>query len=213
MLPKLIPEDQKAFLRERFIHHHIRYMSDLQYSITHRREEAYATFLEKAYDRVDWSYMFAVLSEMNGGASLIQWTKLLYTSTNVSLLLNGNAFTKDHSFSGCEKGDPLSALLFLMTIEPLGNLLRRNEGPGICITSTDTATSLFFADDSTLLSSSLGGVEAQLDVVQHYCEGSGAKLNLSKSTLLSLNRHHICKPFALVKVLSGAIRSDTWGFL
>ena len=89
-----------------------------------------------------------------------------------------------------------------MTIEPLGYLLRRNEGPGICITPTTTATSLFFADDSTLLSSSLSGVEAQLEIVQKYCDGSGAKLNLSKSTLLPLNRHHVGQPFANVKVLS-----------
>ena len=204
MLPKLIHDDQKAFLRGRSIHHHIRYMSDLQDLITHRGEEAYATFLdfEKAYDRVDWSYMFAVLSKMNCGNSFIKWTKLLYTNTNVSLLLNGTLSPKITPSRGVKQGDPLSALLFLMTIEPLGNLLRRNEGPGICITPMDTATSLFFADDSTLLSSSLGGVEAQLDVVQLYCDGSGAKLNLSKSTLLPLNRHQVCPPFALVKVLS-----------
>nr|CCA17454.1 hypothetical protein ALNC14_035970 [Albugo laibachii Nc14] len=73
MPPKLIHEDQKAFLRGRSIHHHTRYISDLQDLITHRGEEAYATFLdfEKAYDRVDWSYILAVLSKMICGASFI----------------------------------------------------------------------------------------------------------------------------------------------
>ena len=61
-----------------------------------------------------------------------------------------------------------------------------------------------------LLSSSLGVVEAQLDVVQQYCEGSGAKLDLSKSILLPLNRHHMCEPFALVKLL---LRSDSVKYL
>nr|CCA24317.1 hypothetical protein UM06265.1 [Albugo laibachii Nc14] len=139
---------------------------------------------------------------MNCGNSFIAWTKLLYTSTNVSLLLNETLSPKITPSRGVKQGDPLSALLFLMTIEPLRNLLRSNEGPGICITPRDTATSLFFADDSTLLSSSLSGVKAQLDIVQLYCDGSGAKLNLSKSTLLALNRHQICPPFAKKKVLS-----------
>nr|CCA28102.1 reverse transcriptase putative [Albugo laibachii Nc14] len=145
MLPKVIHEDKKAFLRGRIIHHHVRYMSDLQDLITHRGEEAHATFLdfERAHDRVDWSYMFAVLSKLNCGASFIQWTKLLYTNTNVSLLLNGTLSPKITPFRGVKQGDPLSALLFLMTIELLVNLLRRNEGPGICINPTDTATSLF----------------------------------------------------------------------
>nr|CCA27000.1 pollike protein putative [Albugo laibachii Nc14] len=173
VLPKLIHEDQKSFLRGRSIHHHLRYMSDLQDLVTHRGQEAYATFLdfEKAYDRVDWSYMFAVLSKMNCGNSFIQWTKLLYNNTHVSLLLNGTLLPNITPSRGVKQGDPLSALLFLMTIEPLGNLLRRNEGPGICITPTNTATSLFFADDTTLLSSSLGEVEAQLAIIQHYCDG------------------------------------------
>ena len=179
-------------------------MSDLQDLVTYRGEEAYDTFLdfEKAYDRVDWSYMFAVLSKMNCGNSFIQWTQLLYNNTIVSLLLNGTLSPKITPSLGVKQGDPLSALLFLMTIEPLGNLLRRNEGPGICITPTHATASSFFADDTTLLSSSLGGVEAQLAIVQHYCNGSGARLNLSKSTLLDLNQHQVCSPFGNLKVLS-----------
>ena len=145
MLLKLIHEVQNAILRGRSIHHHILCMSDLQDLITHRVEEAYATFLDlqKAYDQVEWSYMFAVLSKMNWGASFIQWTKLLLTNTNFSLLSNGRLSPKIAPSRDVKQGDPLSPLLFLMTIEPLGNLLRRNEGPGICITPTDTATSLF----------------------------------------------------------------------
>nr|CCA19828.1 reverse transcriptase putative [Albugo laibachii Nc14] len=120
-------------------------MSDLQDLVTHRGEEAYATFLdfEKAYDRVDWSYMFAVLSKMNCGNSFIQWTQLLYNNTNVSLLLNGTLSPKITPSRGVKQGDPLSALLLLMTIEPLRILMRRNEGPGIYITPTNTATSFF----------------------------------------------------------------------
>nr|CCA19833.1 PREDICTED: similar to pollike protein putative [Albugo laibachii Nc14] len=69
VLPKLIHEDHKAFVHGRSIHHHIRYMSDLQDLVTHRGDTAYATFLdfEKAHDRVDWSYIFAIISKMNFG--------------------------------------------------------------------------------------------------------------------------------------------------
>ena len=43
-------------------------------------------------------------------------------------------------------------------------------------------------------------MEAQLEIVQHYCDGSGAKQNLSKSTPLALNHHQVCPPFAKVRV-------------
>ena len=43
-LPKLIHQDQKAFVRGRSMHHHIRHLTDIQDLVTHRGEEAYATF-------------------------------------------------------------------------------------------------------------------------------------------------------------------------
>nr|CCA17406.1 reverse transcriptase putative [Albugo laibachii Nc14] len=143
VLLKLIHEYQKTFLRGRFLHHHIRDMSDIQDLVTHRGDAAYATFLyfEKAYDRVDWSYMFAILSKMNCGTSFFEWAKLLYNNKNISLLLIGTLSPKTTPSRGLTQGDPLSALLFLMTIEPLGNLSRKNEGPDICIFPFDKATS------------------------------------------------------------------------
>ncbi|CAI5747279.1 unnamed protein product [Peronospora destructor] len=95
----------------------------------------------------------------------------------------------------------MSALLFLLTIEPLGNLLRSHEEYGVCLTEDHTATSLFFADDSTLLGSSIVNLQAQLGLVDEYCQGSGARLNLTKSVLLSLNRHHVCPFMPEVKIL------------
>ena len=176
------------------MHHHIRHLTDIQDLVTHRGEEAYATFLdfEKAYDRVNWTYMFRVLEKMGVGESFIDWVRLLYNNTKAQLMINGNITPSITPQRGVKQGDPLSALLFLMTIEPLGNLLRQHEEHGIGINGTTVATGLFFADDSTLLSETPNGVLAQLELVQVYCDGSGAKLNLSKSSLLSLNRTKPC---------------------
>lgn len=44
-LPTLIHGDQKAFVKGRSIHHHVRFMADLQDLVTAREEEAYAMFL------------------------------------------------------------------------------------------------------------------------------------------------------------------------
>ena len=103
-------------------------------------------------------------------------------------MMNENITSSITPQRGVKQIDPLSALLFLMTIEPLGNLLRQHEEHGIGINGTTVAADLFFADDSTLLSEIPNGVLAQLELVRIYCDGSGAKLKLSKSSLLSLNR-------------------------
>ena len=202
-LPELIHTDQKAFVKGRSLHHHVRFVSDLQDLVTVRDEDAYAMFLdfEKAYDRVNWTYMFKVLDRMGCGGAFASWVKLLYTKPQAHLMINGYVQDAVQPTRGVKQGDPLSALLFLMVIEPLGNLLRRHEEHGVCISSDHTITSVFFADDSTLLSNSIPGVEAQLELVNKYCDGSGAKLNMTKCVLMSLNRKRACPRVEGVRVL------------
>lgn len=189
-ISKLIHQDQKAFVKGRSLHHHVRYLSDLQNLCTERDETAFAMFLdfEKAYDRVDWDFMFKILHKMGCGSSFVDWVRLLYCQPQAHLLINGQIQDALQPTRGVKQGDPLSALLFLLVIEPLGNLLREHEEYGICLNDEHTATGMFFADDSTLLAGSVANVHAQLELVNCYCLGSGAKLNLAKSILMPLNR-------------------------
>ncbi|KAF1331469.1 putative Pollike protein, partial [Globisporangium splendens] len=208
----LIHPDQKGFVKGRSIHHHVRFLADLQDLVTSLDEEAYALFLdfEKAFDRVNWDYMFRLLERMGFGSEFTQWIKLLYTEPQAHLLINQNIQPALHPTRGVKQGDPLSALLFILTIEPLGNLLRSHEEFGVCLNADHTATSTFFADDSTLLGSSIPNLQAQLGIVEEYCRGSGAKLNLSKSMLLALNRNQDCPLLPGVHVLG---RTETVKYL
>ena len=212
VISDLIHQDQKGFVKGRSIHHHIRFLSDLQDLVTGRDEEAYAMFLdfEKAFDRVNWDYMFRVLDRMGFGDRFAQWIRLLYTDPQAHLLINQNIQPALFPTRGVKQGDPLSALLFILTIEPLGNLLRSHEEYGVCLSADHTATGTFFADDSTLLSNSIAHLSAQLDLVRLYCRGSGAKLNLSKSVLFALNRNHDCPLLRGTRVLG---RTDTVKYL
>ena len=76
----------------------------------------------------------------------------------------------------------------------------------MCLNVDHTVTGTFSADDSTLLSSSMVNLQDQLGLVHDYCSGSGAKLNLSKSVLLALNRSKECPLLPDVRVLG---RTDT----
>ncbi|KAF1328765.1 putative Pollike protein, partial [Globisporangium splendens] len=206
VVPDLVHTDQKGFVKGRSIHHHVRFLADLQDLVTSRDEEAYALFLdfEKAFDRVNWDYMFRVLERMGCGSDFLQWVRLLYTEPQAHLVINQNIQPALFPTRGVKQGDPLSALLFLLTIEPLGNLLRSHEEFGVCLTEDHTSTSVFFADDTTLLGGSIASVQAQLELVEEYCNGSGAKLNLGKSNLMALNRNEICPQLPGVHVLGRA---------
>ena len=212
VLLDLIHPDQKGFVKRRSIHHHIRFLADLQDLVTSRDEEAYALFLDfqKAFDRVNWDYMFRLLERMGFDTAFLQWIQLLYTDPQAHLVINQTIQPALHPTRGVKQGDPLSALLFVLTIEPLGNMLRSHDEYGVCLNADHTTTSMFFADDSTLLGSSIPNLQAQLAIVEEYCNGSGAQLNLSKSVLLALNRSHDCPLLPGVRVLG---RTETVKYL
>lgn len=175
VLPQVIHPSQKGFIKGRSIHHHTRCLSDLQNYCTMHHREGYALFLdfEKAYDRVLWDYLFSVLEKYGVGVGFINWIRLLYKDTKARLIIAGSLQPPLAPRRGVKQGDPLSALLFVLTLEPLGYLIRGNPTSGLRLSRVVLA-GLYFADDSTLLSSTVEGLENQFLRVQSYCDGSGA---------------------------------------
>ena len=133
------------------------------------------------------------MRQMKIGDGFVTWVQLLLKSSRVSLQLNGWKQPACEPTRGVKQGDPLSPLLFLLSLEPLCNLLRRHSEFGLQISSTPslTATGVYFADDTTLISGSVDGLTRQLELVQVYCDGSGAKVNQSKCVVLSLDQNGV----------------------
>ncbi|GAB9476050.1 putative Pollike protein [Globisporangium polare] len=203
MMNPLIHRDQSGFVKGRHIQHPLLTLYDLRERVTQLGREAYATMIdfEKAYDRVNWDYLWAVLRHFNFGENFVRWVKLLYTSTEVCLNVNGNILDAIQPTRGVKQGDPLSPLLFILALEPLCCAIRANATAGLHLPGLPTATGMYFADDATLLSDSLSGATQQLELVQLYCTSSGARLNIGKTTILPLNRNQTRHADSDVRVL------------
>ena len=81
---------------------------------------------EKAFARVDWSFMYAILRKMGFGSSFLQWVNLFYTG--VQSFINVNAYLSPFfSLSrGIRQGCPLSPLLYVPVAEVLVCNIRPN---------------------------------------------------------------------------------------
>lgn len=79
---------------------------------------------EKAFDRVEWSFLLATLERMGFGPSFIQWVKTFYTGIQSAVIVNGcisEFFSLSH---GVRQGCPLSPLLYVLIAEVLACNIR-----------------------------------------------------------------------------------------
>jgi hypothetical protein len=145
--------------------------------------------MSKAYDRVEWSYLEAIMRRMGFGE---QWIKLIMTcvrSVSYSILINGTPYGKILPTRGLRQGDPLSPYLFLLVVEGLSSMLTKAEAEGritgVPIAVGGTRLShLLFADDSLLFCRATFSEWINItQLVQTFEQASGQKLNVDKTSL------------------------------
>ncbi|OQR82339.1 hypothetical protein ACHHYP_20797 [Achlya hypogyna] len=162
LLPSLIHPMQSGFAKGRCIHDNICLVQSLQAHVSADADsEGYATFLDfsKAFDRVEWRFLFDCMDQCGLPPEFTRWIQLLYTDPVVFLFLNGHRAPPLRPNRGVKQGCPLSALLFVLTIEPLGQLLRSQPGFGIALPTGGWSCGALFADDVTLFSGSRPSLE------------------------------------------------------
>ncbi len=88
---------------------------------------------EKAYDRINHTYMLRVLEHMGFPPKFYNTVKSLYTNAETIVMINGEMSEPFFVTRGVRQGDPLSCLLFNLAIEPLACLLRNSDLKGVKI--------------------------------------------------------------------------------
>ena len=106
---------------------------------------------EKAFDSVEWSFIWKTLSSFNFGSSLINWIKLCYRSIESCVLNNGWASSYFTPERGVRQGCPLSPYIFILCAEVLANKIRdNNDIKGITVCGDEIKISQY-ADDTTMI--------------------------------------------------------------
>lgn len=96
------------------------------------RRTAYVAFcaFKNAYDTVDRSFLLQVMERLGVGEGLLRWTRLLFSNTRASALVNGHLSSPITFHAGVRQGCPLAPFLYLFIGQALHcHLLAR----GFCI--------------------------------------------------------------------------------
>ena len=120
VLPTVISKDQTGFIKGRHSYFNVPRLLNIVYSCS-VDSTGCVVFLdaEKAFDRVEFEYIFAVLDRFSFGAKFTAWNKLLYSQPSATIRTNSQMSMPFKLHRGTCQGCTLSPLIFDPIIEPL----------------------------------------------------------------------------------------------
>ena len=143
--------------------------------------------LEKAYNKLEWSFIRDMLIRANLPANLIDIIMSCISMVSTSILFNGEALDPIYPSRGIRQGDPLSPYLFILCMEFLGQLIEEKCNaklwqPVKASCGGPAFSHLFFADDLVLFAKADHvNCSTVRDVINAFCNASGQLVSAAKS--------------------------------
>ena len=186
VLSDIISDTQKGFLKGRYIGENIQLVYDVMSKLKKLGKRGLIILIdfEKAFDSLEWGYIFKVLRVRNFGKDFITWIKLLYNDP-CSCVINSGFFSQQFlPERGCRQGDRLSPYLFILAIEPLVmDIISHNNIKGIKIENDQCKIRQYADDIFLLLEEGDNSLQESLNTFQEFCHCSGLKMNMEKTQM------------------------------
>ncbi len=188
VIHSLIKEDQTGFIKGRNASDNMRRLLHiLDFADSHPTPRAvFSLDAEKAFDRLEWNYMWAVLQCFGFGEHFISMIKTLYHSPAASVITGNIIFPSFPLQRGTRQGCPLSPLLFCLSLEPLAQAIRKSE-VSIKIHDHNHSISLYADDIILYLDHFDVSVSSIIKEFDNFSSLSGYKINWSESALMPIN--------------------------
>lgn len=195
LLPSLISEEQTGYVEGRQILNNIIQAHEVVHSLKSNKQSGMIIQLDlvKAYDKLNWSYIRAILKAFGFNQNWIRWVMALVTSTSFSILLNGAPSTTFIPSRGLRQGDPLSPFLFVLMMEGFGRAIKMAnvEGriQGIKLTPDGEAnTHQQFVDDTMLQGvPTIKEARAIKEILNNFNMAAGTEVSQNKSKVFFFN--------------------------
>ena len=153
--------------------------------------------IEKAYDKVNWTFILIVMQKMGFGEKWIRWIKWCISIASFSVLVNGTPVGFFQSSRGLRQGSPLSPYLFVIAMEVFSAFLKRAVEGGFLSSCRVKSRSeegvlishLLFDDDTLVFCKPTQDQLTYLNWLLMWFEAvSGLRINLDKNELIPVGR-------------------------
>ena len=193
VIDSIINHDQTAYIKNRYMGYNIRLIDDVidYFDRFQKKGVLFMADFEKAFDSLDWGFMFKTLDFFKFGPSFKRWIRTLYTLP-VGRIKNNGYISDEFSISrGIRQGCPVSALLFILAIELFGLRIRQEINlKGFEFGFPEKPLKMVqHADDCILLLNNIDELCTAISTLDYFGDVSGLKLNLSKCEGLWLGQY------------------------
>lgn len=191
----LIHKNQAGFITGRLIFDQTRlFQSIIDYTKAIEENRAIiALDQEKAYNKIEYKYLWETLKVFRLPAYFIQTLRSLYTEAKTRIIINGILSKPMVIQRGTRQGDPVSTFTFDLVIEPLAYMVRNLENlnsfqiPNI----PENVLINLFVDDTTVYLGKNDRYNNLKNILDCWCCMSDVKFNIIKIEviLIGLEEH------------------------
>ncbi|XP_051135512.1 uncharacterized protein LOC127254464 [Andrographis paniculata] len=207
-LPKIVSPNQSGFVKGRSIYDNIVMAMEMVHDLNWRHK-LYNVILKldmsKAYDRLDWNFLRAILSQFGFNEGVVQLISNCFSNCWFSILINGKLEGFFKSSRGLRQGEALSPALFIIAAEFLSRSLNRlfleKNAMYFQTKGRVKLTHLSYADDIIIFTSfDTSGLDNILKFLDDYESILGQRINKDKSSIIlpklcpaAIQRDLICR--------------------
>ncbi|GBG72440.1 hypothetical protein CBR_g12016 [Chara braunii] len=206
-LPSLVEKDQGAFVRRRSIFNNIVTVVEVLKVV--QAEDLNTAILlidlEKAYDKVGWTFVMTTLRHMGFGEGFCKWVVALYTLSTSAVMVNGFLSSSFRLSRSLRQGCPLAPLLFVLQMEVLLNCIRRHpQIRGLRLHDAVECKVKALADDLfTVCENAVPALTTLKETMQEYSVLSEASVNWTESYYLLPHQFELEVEWGMKRVKQG----------
>jgi len=191
VLPHIIRPNQTGFVEGRSILDNVYLAQEALVWAEEDNQDLVLLLLdfEKAFDRIEWAFLFKALEVFGFDSTWVKWVGSLYKEASSAIKVNGILGPDFPLERSVRQGCPLAPYLFILATDVLGYLMAdpKFEVEGLSLSQGGLIRDQTFADDMALY---LKGTPENLDKAQRvltlFSQASGAKVNWHKTAVDAL---------------------------
>ena len=180
----IVSSAQVAYIKDRYIGCNVRLIEDVIDYCDDTDTGAVLMMLDfkKAFDTLEWNFIFHVLKCFNFGESFIHWIMTLYSDPIACVKNNGHLSRDIHIERSVRQGCPVSVLLYILAVEIMALSIRQNEAiVGLQISNDcDCIKIMQYADDGVLFLRDDDELREAINTINRFSNVAGTVLNTAK---------------------------------